>query len=45
MQSFIGLALIIPEIIRGSLKIPSLDLSTVKRPGLNRVKNFVSMEN
>ena len=44
MKSFIGLALMVPEIIRGSLKTPSLDLSTVKKPSLNRVKNFISME-
>ena len=38
MQSFIGLALMFPEIIRGrSLKTPLFGL-TVKKPGLNRVK-------
>ena len=37
MQSFVWLALMVPEIIRGVPKDP-LDLSTVKKPGLNRVK-------
>ena len=40
MQSFIGLALKVSEIIRGSLKTPPPSLK--KKPGLNRVKVFDS---
>ena len=38
MQSFIGLASVVPEIIRGSLKTPLGPLNGKKMPGLNRVK-------
>ena len=41
MQSFIWLALMVPKIIRGSLKTP-LDLQTIKKVGLNRIKDFLS---
>ena len=36
MQSFIGLALMVPEIIRGVKTLGPLNVK--KRPGLNRVK-------
>ena len=39
-QSFIGLALMVPEIIRGSLNTPLGPLNG-KKPGLNRVKHVV----
>ena len=38
MQSFIGLALMVPEIIKGSLKTPPLDLQTVKKAWPDSVK-------
>ena len=38
MQSFNELALMVPEIIRGSLKTPLGPLNGKKKPGLNRVK-------
>ena len=38
MQSFIGLALLVSEIISGSLKTPLGPLNGKKKPGLNRVK-------
>ena len=39
MQSFIGLALMVPEIIRGVPKDPPGPLNG-KKPGLNRVKGW-----
>ena len=45
MQSFIWLALMVPEVIRGvSLKI-TLDLQTVKKVCLNRVKDIIANMN
>ena len=41
MQSFIGLAVMVPEIIRGSLKTPFGPLNG-KKPGLNRFKTIVT---
>ena len=34
----------VPEIIRGYLKTDFLDLYRVKKPDLNKVTNFISME-
>ena len=45
MQSFIGLALLVPEIVRGSLKTPLGPLNSKKKPGLNRVNVFFYLEN
>ena len=42
MQSFIGLVLMVHEIIRGSLKTPLGPLNG-KKPGLNRVKIALSL--
>ena len=40
MQSFIGIARMVPEIIRGSRKTACGTFNSKKKPGPNRVKKF-----